>query len=188
MSVGRNPEQAQNAVALLVWRDQGTIAAIHHVPGLDAGAVVIVARRPTPSSSACATRRKLLFNDRLNVLLRRSETGLVGNLPELMAPYCPLPVAVPEDCRSMFITFSKDMHLHREEIFDYFREKWGDCVVRVLMEKTTRGNMPMYGRIIFKTEAIVKLVLNGERLVRISIDHREMWLRKYIPRVTNATA
>jgi len=63
--------------------------------------------------------------------------------------------------------------------------KWGDCVVRVLMEKTMGGNMPMYGRIIFKTEAIMNLVLNGERLVKITIDHRQIWLRKYVPRETN---
>ena len=55
------------------------------------------------------------------------------------------------------------------------------------MEKTKGGLMPMYGRIIFKTEAIVKLVLNGERLVKISIGHRQIWLRKYVPRPTKAT-
>ncbi|KAF7076737.1 hypothetical protein CFC21_081349 [Triticum aestivum] len=232
MSVCGNPEQARNTVALLVWLDQGTISAIHHVPGIDAGAVAIVAEEanaileclrcpmpvlpPIPLISTLCIHGgvyiepgffsfhqdlvvhgvahflegagKLVFNDRLNVLLRRSETGLVGNPPELMAPYSPLPMAVPEDCRSMFVTFSKTKPLHREEVFDYFREKWGDCVVRVLMEKTTGGNMPTYGRIIFKTEAIVNLVLNGERLVKISIDHREIWLRKYIPRVTNLDA
>ena len=66
--------------------------------------------------------------------------------------------------------------------------KWGDCVVRVLMEKTKGGLMPMYGRIIFKTEAIVKLVLNGERLIKISIGQREIWLRKYVPSPTNTAA
>ena len=59
--------------------------------------------------------------------------------------------------------------------------KWGDCVVRVLMEKTKGGHRPMYGRIIFKTEAIVKLVLNGERLVKISIGQREIWLYNTSP-------
>ena len=63
--------------------------------------------------------------------------------------------------------------------------KWGDCVVRVLMEKTSGGNAPMYGRIIFKSEAFVRLVLNGERLVKIAIGHRWIWLRKYVPRPTN---
>ena len=73
-------------------------------------------------------------------------------------------------------------------VFMHGCRKWGDCVVRVLMEKTKGGHMPMYGRIIFKTEAIVKLVLNGERLVKISIGQREIWLRKYVPRPTNAAA
>ena len=60
-------------------------------------------------------------------------------------------------------------------------------MVGVLMEKTKGGLLPMYGRIIFKTEAIVKLVLNGERPVKISIGHRQIWLRKYVPRPTKAT-
>ena len=44
----------------------------------------------------------------------------------------------------------------------------------------------MYGRIIFKTEAVVQLVRNGERLIKISIDQRQIWLRKYVPKPTNA--
>ncbi|VAH69207.1 unnamed protein product [Triticum turgidum subsp. durum] len=232
LSVCGSPEKAQNAVALLVWLDQGTISAIHHVPAMAPDAVAIVAEEanavleclrqqepvlpPIPLISALCMQGgvriepgffafhkdlvvrgvahfldgtgKFVFDDRLHALLRRSETGLIVNPPELMAPYTSQPVAVPEDCRSMFITFSKGNALHREEIFEYFREKWGNCVVRVLMEKTKGGHMPMYGRIIFKTEAIVKLVLNGERLVKISIGQREIWLRKYVPRPTNAAA
>ena len=165
LSVCGSPEKAQNAVALLVWLDQGTISAIHHVPAMAPDVVAVVAEEanavleclrhqkhalpPIPIISALCMQGgvhietgffafhqdlvvrgvahfldgagKFVFDDRLHVLLRKSETGLVGNPPELMAPYTQ-PVAVPEDCRSMFITFSKDMHLHREEIFDYFRE------------------------------------------------------------------
>ncbi|XP_073351819.1 uncharacterized protein [Aegilops tauschii subsp. strangulata] len=232
ISVCGSPEKAQNAVALLVWLDQGTISAIHHVPAMAPDAVAIVAEEanvvllclrhqepalpPIPLISALCMQGgvhiepgffafhqdlvvhgvahfldgagKFVFDDRLHALLRRSETGLIVNPPELMAPYTSQPVVVPEDCRSMFITFSKGNALHHEEIFEYFRQKWGDCVVRVLMEKTKGGHRPMYGRIIFKTEVIVKLVLNGERLVKISIGQREIWLRKYVPRPTNAVA
>jgi hypothetical protein len=53
------------------------------------------------------------------------------------------------------------------------------------MEKTTGGTPPMYGRIIFKSEAFVSLVLNGEPLVKITVGHRQIWLRKYIPRPHN---
>ncbi|KAJ1258842.1 hypothetical protein BS78_10G106300 [Paspalum vaginatum] len=127
----------------------------------------------------------LIFSDRLYLLMRRFQTGLVGHFPELDAPYASLPVTVPEDCRSMFITFSKGQPVERDEIFNYFRQKWGDCIVRVLMEKTTGGGQPLYGRIIFKSEAFVNLVLNGEQRVTIIIRGREVWLRKYIPRPHN---
>ncbi|VAH69209.1 unnamed protein product [Triticum turgidum subsp. durum] len=207
LSVCGSPEKAQNAVALLVWLDQGTISAIHHVPAMAPDAVAIVAEEanavleclrqqepvlpPIPLISALCMQGGVriepgFFAFHKDLVVRG--TGLIVNPPELMAPYTSQPVAVPEDCRSMFITFSKGNALHREEIFEYFREKWGNCVVRVLMEKTKGGHMPMYGRIIFKTEAIVKLVLNGERLVKISIGQREIWLRKYVPRPTNAAA
>uniref|UniRef100_R7W6L5 Uncharacterized protein n=1 Tax=Aegilops tauschii TaxID=37682 RepID=R7W6L5_AEGTA len=211
ISVCGSPAKAQNAVALLVWLDQGTISAIHHVPAMAPDAVAIVAEEanvvllclrhqepalpPIPLISALCMQGgvhiepgffafhqdlvvhgvahfldgagKFVFDDRLHALLRRFETGLIVNPPELMAPYTSQPVVVPADRRSM---------------------KWGDCVVRVLMEKTKGGHRPMYGRIIFKTEVIVKLVLNGERLVKISIGQREVWLRKYVPRPTNAVA
>uniref|UniRef100_A0A0D9XIA4 Uncharacterized protein n=1 Tax=Leersia perrieri TaxID=77586 RepID=A0A0D9XIA4_9ORYZ len=65
----------------------------------------------------------------------------------------------------------------------YTCRKWGDCVVRVLMEKTIGGSPPMYGRvIIFRSKAFVHLVLNGKRLTKISIRNRQIWLRRYVPR------
>ncbi|KAF8674737.1 hypothetical protein HU200_048018 [Digitaria exilis] len=64
----------------------------------------------------------LIFDDHLYRLLRRYQTGLVGRLLELEASYTCQPVTVPEDCRSMFVTFSKGQPIEREEIFDYFRQ------------------------------------------------------------------
>jgi hypothetical protein len=60
--------------------------------------------------------------------------------------------------------------------------QWGDCIVRVLMEKTSGGAQSMYGRIIFKSEVFVSLVLNGEKLVSVTINNHKIWLRRYIPR------
>ncbi|XP_066341223.1 uncharacterized protein [Miscanthus floridulus] len=124
----------------------------------------------------------LIFDDRLYHLLRRHQTGLVGRNPELEAPYAGVIATVPEDCRSMFVTFSVGQAVEREEIFSYFRETWGDCIVRVLMEKTTGGAQPMYGRVIFKRRAFVSLLLNGVEHASIFIRGREIWLREYIPR------
>ncbi|RLN09165.1 hypothetical protein C2845_PM11G11450 [Panicum miliaceum] len=230
VAMGSHPEQARNAVALLLWLDPAHHQAIRHLPSLNPAAVGVVATEansildclrqqslalpPIPFISALCQEGgigevdaaflafnqdlvvrgvadildgagALIFDDHLYRLLRRYQTGLVGRPRELEAPYTCRPVTVPEDCRSMFVTFSKGQPIEREEIFDYFRQKWGDCVVRVLMEKTTGGTPPMYGRIIFKSEAFVSLVLNGEPLVKITVGHRQIWLRKYIPRPHN---
>ncbi|CAN6247592.1 unnamed protein product [Urochloa humidicola] len=234
VDMGSHPEQARNAVALLLWLDPAHHRAIRHLPSLSPAAAGIVAAEansilgclrqplhqlvgPPPAvpfiSALCQEggigevdaaflafnqdlvvrgvadildgAGALIFDDHLYRLLRRHQTGLVGRRQELEAPYTCRPVTVPEDCRSMFVTFSKGQPIERQEIFDYFRQKWGDCIVRVLMEKTTGGIPPMYGRIIFKSEAFVSLVLNGEPLVKITIANRQIWLRKYIPRPNN---
>ena len=64
----------------------------------------------------------LIFDDRLYHLLHRYQTGLVGRNPELEAPYARVIVTVPEDYRSMFVTFSWGQAVERDEIFSYFRE------------------------------------------------------------------
>jgi hypothetical protein len=172
IGMGSHPEQARNAVALLLWLDQAFHQAmpIRHLPTLDATAVSMVASEanrildclqqqshhpavlpPIPFISAlCQCHHggidtaflafnqdlvvrgvadildgvgALIFDDRLYRLLRRYQTGLVGRLSELEAPYTCRPVTVPEDCRSMFVTFSKGQPaVDRQEIFDYFRQ------------------------------------------------------------------
>nr|CAB3465772.1 unnamed protein product [Digitaria exilis] len=200
MEIGCNPERAGNTVALLLWLDHGCNNVIRHVPGLTTTAVFHLANEakgvidclsqnvlmvpPTPLMSALCQDNGIdpaAFAYRQDLL-----TGLLGRNMELEAPYAGCaPVIVPEDCRSMFITFSRNQAVERDEIFDYFRHKWGDCIVRVLLEKTNGGAQPMYGRVIFKSPAFVSLALNGEERVSIIIREREIWLRKYIPRQNN---
>jgi hypothetical protein len=64
----------------------------------------------------------LVFDDRLYRLYNRYITGLFPRFPELNAPYTISQVTVPEDWRSMFITFSKGQPVEREEIFHYFKQ------------------------------------------------------------------
>ena len=58
----------------------------------------------------------LIFYDRLYHLLCRYLTGLVGRNQELKAPYERVVITVPEDCRSMFVTFSKGQPVERDDI------------------------------------------------------------------------
>jgi len=165
IEIGSKPGLARNAVALLLWLDQGRHHVMSHVPGLTRDAVVHLAREagavldrlhqdslllpPTPLMSALCCQDgggidpaafafsqdlivrgvaeildgigTLIFNDRLYRRYHRHQTGLLGRHPELEEPYVSVPAAVPEDCRSMFITFSRGQSVERDEIFDYFR-------------------------------------------------------------------
>ncbi|VAH85230.1 unnamed protein product [Triticum turgidum subsp. durum] len=167
LSMCGSPEKAQNAVALLVWLDQDTISAIHFVPAIGPDVVAVVA-------------------EEANAILKcfRHQLPMLPPIPLISALCMQGGVCIDPG----FFAFHQDLVVRSVPHFlDGAGKKWGDFVVRVLMEKTKGGLMPMYGRIIFKTEAIVKLVLNGERLVKISIGHRQIWLRKYVPRPTKAT-
>ncbi|WOL15959.1 hypothetical protein Cni_G24741 [Canna indica] len=136
----------------------------------------------------------VIFHDGLNAALAEYEAALQAAegrarnwrekkpaLPaELARPYVVRSAPPPEDARSMFITFSKGYPLSREEIVEYFTEKWGNCVERVMMEKTTAPTAaPVYGRIVFTSEAFIGLVLNGNQVVKFTIRGRQLWARKY---------
>ncbi|PAN37692.1 hypothetical protein PAHAL_7G114800 [Panicum hallii] len=157
---------------------------------------------PAPAAAE-ATRRgvaevlggvgALVFDDRLHATLRRHEEGGgTGALPaELAAPYrvhgasvraAPAPEE-EEDGRSLFITFSKGFPLTRVEVEEFFTERWGDdCVAKVMMEKTPAGEAPTYGRVVFRRAATAAAVLGGRPLVKLMVNGRHLWARKYVPR------
>lgn len=52
-----------------------------------------------------------------------------------------------------------------------------------MVERTAAGAAtPVYGRIVFTSEAYIGLVLNGKQLVKFTIKGRQLWARKYEPR------
>ncbi|CAN6227753.1 unnamed protein product [Urochloa humidicola] len=128
----------------------------------------------------------LVFDDRLHAILRRHEEGGGGGgaLPEeLAAPNRLRAAAAPEEeGRSLFITFSKGYPLTREEVEEFFTERWGNCVAKVMMEKTPPGELPTYGRVMFWRAATMTAVLGGRPLVKLMVNGRHLWARKYVPR------
>uniref|UniRef100_A0A0D3FUV1 Uncharacterized protein n=1 Tax=Oryza barthii TaxID=65489 RepID=A0A0D3FUV1_9ORYZ len=60
--------------------------------------------------------------------------------------------------------------------------RWGDCLEKVMMERTPAGEPPTYGRIVFRHAAVAAAVLGGEHLVKLVINGRQLRARKYFPR------
>ena len=68
----------------------------------------------------------------------------------------------------------------------YVCRRMGHCVERVMLERTAQGVTPMYGRIVYVSEALNEILLNGEGTVKFMIKGNEVWGRKYIPRIRRA--
>jgi hypothetical protein len=51
-----------------------------------------------------------------------------------------------------------------------------------MMQKTPPGEPPTYGRIEFRRAATAAAVLAGRPLVKLVVNGRHLWARKYVPR------
>ncbi|XP_074558573.1 uncharacterized protein LOC141814516 [Curcuma longa] len=140
----------------------------------------------------------VIFNDDLQATLT-SYDAAAAEARRLNLPPPPLPLALarsymdavaelsttPEDERSIFITFSRGYPLTQEDIEEYFTSKWGKCVEKVTVARSASAVAPVYGKVVFKKEAYMGLVLNGLDLVKFTIKRKQMWARKYEPRGNN---
>ncbi|OEL12578.1 hypothetical protein BAE44_0026403 [Dichanthelium oligosanthes] len=61
VNIGSHPEQARNAVALLLWLDPAHHQAIRHLPSLTPASSALSPLRPTPSSNASARQQSLVL-------------------------------------------------------------------------------------------------------------------------------
>jgi hypothetical protein len=60
--------------------------------------------------------------------------------------------------------------------------RWGEgCVENVMIERTPpAGEAPRYGRVAFRTASVAAAVLGGRRLVKLFVNGRQLWARKYV--------
>ncbi|XP_068664875.1 uncharacterized protein [Aristolochia californica] len=90
-----------------------------------------------------------------------------------------------QDLRSMFLTFSRGYPLSRDEIINFFRSSWGDCVESLMIEKTPAGVDPMFGRVVFSNASLIRRILNGNFTAQFVINGKHLRARLFIPRARN---
>ncbi|CAN6283929.1 unnamed protein product [Urochloa humidicola] len=107
-----------------------------------------------------------------------------------VAPSCPLnPMAppwipmqpLPDDYRTLFITFSKGYPINKEDIMEFFNSVFGPCVETVMVENVAPGQCPVYGRMVLRSAAMIPVVLKGRETAKFVINGRHLWARVYIP-------
>lgn len=96
---------------------------------------------------------------------------------------------VPEDDRTMFLTFSRGFPVSEEEVRELFTEKFGNCVEGVHMGNVSSNSnnnnndqQPLYARMILKSVTTVDRILDGRHISKFRINGKHIWARKYARR------
>ncbi|KAK3157133.1 hypothetical protein QOZ80_2AG0116620 [Eleusine coracana subsp. coracana] len=116
----------------------------------------------------------------------------LSTLNPMASPWVPIEVVqatlpedysspLPEDYRSLFVTFSKGYPVSKEEILEFFNSTFGPCVETVMLEKVQPGQVPMYGRLVLRDAEMISVVLEGQQTNKFLINGRHLWARVYVP-------
>ncbi|VAH06356.1 uncharacterized protein LOC119294703 [Triticum dicoccoides] len=89
---------------------------------------------------------------------------------------------LPEEFRSLFITFSRGYPIDKDDIRDFFNSLHGrPCVEDVMVERAAPGQMPVYGRVVLQSADMIPALLGGEPTAKFIIKGRHLWARVYVP-------
>ncbi|KAL8106909.1 hypothetical protein AgCh_023631 [Apium graveolens] len=90
---------------------------------------------------------------------------------------------VPDEQRTMFVTFSKGYPVQEWEIRDFLVRNFGDCIESFYMENVRDiGDQPLYARIVFIRAEFIHIILKDLFKAKFTINGKHVWMRKYVPK------
>ncbi|XP_059634735.1 uncharacterized protein LOC132277046 [Cornus florida] len=95
---------------------------------------------------------------------------------------------VPQDDRTMFVTFSKGYPVSEWEVREFFTLAYGDCIESVLMQDVPANEQALFARIVFHMPSTIEIVLNGLDKAKFTINGKHVWVRKYVPKRPRSAA
>ncbi|TVU31694.1 hypothetical protein EJB05_23392, partial [Eragrostis curvula] len=109
-----------------------------------------------------------------------------STLNPMASPWVPMPMqmqedTLPEEYRSLFITFSKGYPIAEEDILEFFSLMFGPCVEMVTLQKVQPGEQPIHGRMVLRSDAMIPVVLAGQETAKFVIKGKHLWARVYFP-------
>ena len=57
----------------------------------------------------------------------------------------------------------------------------GPCVEAVMVERASPGQLPVYGRVVLRSPAMIPVLLDGQQTAKYIIKGRHLWARVYVP-------
>ncbi|KAE8821878.1 hypothetical protein D1007_00071 [Hordeum vulgare] len=150
---------------------------------------------PTPVPETPTTPTTPRFAD-LNAIM----TPRFSQLNAMAPPWSPVRVAqqhhqqhqmiidpLPEEFRSLFITFSRGYPIDKDDIKEFFNSLHGPCVEDVMVERAPAGQLPVYGRVVLQSPDMIPVLLGGEPTAKYIIKGRHLWARVYVPSSRHST-
>ncbi|KAK9283073.1 hypothetical protein L1049_011428 [Liquidambar formosana] len=126
--------------------------------------------QPVPTPTAMPRPAPALLNVELSELL--SHINLTGTEEEK---------EVPQDDRTIFLTFSKGYPISENEVRDFFTGKYGDCIDAVYMQEVVHPEeQVLFARLVVRSVTTIDAVLNGQNKAKFTINGKHVWARKYV--------
>ncbi|OVA18157.1 hypothetical protein BVC80_1835g574 [Macleaya cordata] len=81
-------------------------------------------------------------------------------------------IPVPEDDRTLFLTFSRGYPITERDVLDFFVLRYGDCVENIYLQQMEGNKQPLHARVVFYSASKISEVLEGKQRVNFTINGR----------------
>ncbi|XP_031253902.1 uncharacterized protein LOC116111881 [Pistacia vera] len=130
-----------------------------------------------PTVNDIAVQRSLLRSDEMVEMLRRLAISSNSDEQEMNKEE-----VVPQDERTIFLTFSKGYPISKNEIKDFFTRNFGECIETICMQEAAAVEQPLYARLVVYSASVMEVVLDGQSKAKFSINGKHVWARKFVRR------
>ncbi|KAF8403067.1 hypothetical protein HHK36_011161 [Tetracentron sinense] len=89
---------------------------------------------------------------------------------------------VPQENRTIFLTFSKGYPISEGEVMEFFTRKYGDCIETIYMQEVAANAQALFARLVIRQASTIAVILNGKDKKKFVIDGKHVWARRYVPK------
>lgn len=84
--------------------------------------------------------------------------------------------------RTMFVTFSKGYPVSEDEVREFFRRLFGNCIESLHMQEVRSDEQALYAKIVFFRSSFIRSILSGASKAKFTINGKHVWMRKFVPK------
>ncbi|KAI3443558.1 hypothetical protein Pfo_000223 [Paulownia fortunei] len=84
--------------------------------------------------------------------------------------------------RTMFVTFSKGYPVTENEVRQFFRRLFGNCIESFHMQEVRPDEQALFAKIVFFRSSFIRAILDGVSKAKFTINGKHVWMRKFVPK------